>query len=676
MAAMAPLAAAEIHVSTAGKDSYPGTSARPLRTFAAAQRAVRAVKARGAELVTALFHEGTYYLPDTVVLTVEDSGSADRPVTYAAAPGERVTISGGVRLELEWKPYRNGIMQARVPEGLKTDQLFVNGKLQHMARYPNFDADAKYFNGFAADAVSRERAAGWADPAGGFIHALHRSRWGDFHYEITGKDENGDPTYVGGWQNNRRMGMHKEFRFVENIREELDAPGEWYLDAKERTLYLMPPEGADLDNALIEAVRLRHLIELRGSEDAPVRYVTLRGFRFTHAARTFMDNREPLLRSDWTTYRGGAIVFNGAEDCAVRDCAIDHVGGNAVFVNNYNWRVEITGCKIADAGASGVAFAGDPDAVRSPLFEYNETQTLEEMDHTPGPRTSNYPAQCRVHDNLITRTGRVEKQTAGVNISMSSAITVSHNSIYDVPRAGINICDGAWGGHVIEHNDVFDTVKETGDHGSFNSWGRDRYWHRDRALSAEWVKQYPDMPRWDAVKTTIIRSNRWRCDHGWDIDLDDGSSNYRIYNNLCLNGGIKLREGYFRAVENNITVNNTFHPHVWYPESHSAFRRNIIWRDAYRPARMRAEVWGDELDHNLVHDPGGEGGLAEGLQQMGGADQHSRRGRAMFVDPASGDYRVRDGSPAIELGFESFPMDEFGVVSRQLRAEALTPVLP
>ena len=51
-------------------------------------------------------------------------------------------------------------------------------------------------------------------------------------------------------------------------------------------------------------------------------------------------------------------------------------------------------------------------------------------------------------------------------------------------------------------------------------------------------------------------NNRWRCDHGWDIDLDDGSSNYIITNNLCLRGGIKNREGYGRVVENNIMVKN------------------------------------------------------------------------------------------------------------------------
>ena len=52
------------------------------------------------------------------------------------------------------------------------------------------------------------------------------------------------------------------------------------------------------------------------------------------------------------------------------------------------------------------------------------------------------------------RIGRVEKQATGVEISMSRDITVRHCSIYEVPRAGINIGDGCWGGNVIEFCDV------------------------------------------------------------------------------------------------------------------------------------------------------------------------------------------------------------------------------
>jgi hypothetical protein len=49
---------------------------------------------------------------------------------------------------------------------------------------------------------------------------------------------------------------------------------------------------------------------------------------------------------------------------------------------------------------------------------------------------------------------------------------------------------------------------------------------------------------------------------------------------------------------------------------------------------------------------------------------------AQFVDPAQGDYRVKDGSPALALGFVNFPMDRFGVQKPALKALARTPVLP
>src|SRR5271169_2452286 len=317
------VSAAELHVHPKGDDNHPGTSAKPLRTFDGARAAVRKI-ADKKEPVRVLFAAGIYYTTP-VVFQAADSGSAKSPVTYQAEAGAKVVISGGSLLQLDWTLHKDGIMKATVPEGFKTDQLFVNGQRMHLARYPNFDAKAQYFGGSAADAFSKERAARWADPRGGFIHAMHKHLWGDFHYAITGKDATGAVTFEGGWQNNRQSGMHKQFRFVENIFEELDAPGEWFHDAKNRTLYFYPPKDVDLKTAIVEAVQQRNLIEFRGDLKEPVAHVHLKGFLFRHSSRTFMDNKEPLLRSDWTIYRGGAIFFQGAEDCSLEDCTMDRL---------------------------------------------------------------------------------------------------------------------------------------------------------------------------------------------------------------------------------------------------------------------------------------------------------------------------------------------------------------
>jgi hypothetical protein len=663
--------ALEIHVSPNGDDAHTGTQASPLNTLHAAQRLARTQAGR--EPVMVIVQDGTYYLEKPLILTHEDSGTMDLPVTYRAAHEAKAILSGGMPLELEWERYRDGIFQAKTPDDIELDQLFVNGTRQLMARYPNYDprkTDVPY-RGSAADAISSERVATWANPVGGYIHAMHQHQWGGFSYEITGKNAKGELTYEGGWQNNRPAGMHRDFRMVENVFEELDSPGEWFHNRQTSTLYFYPPQDVDVRQMTVEGVRLASLVELRGSQDQPVRFVTFDGFTMRHTARTFMQNKEPLLRSDWTIYRGGTVMLEGTEDCGLTNTFIDQPGANGVFVNNYNRRVRLAGLHIFDCGASGVAFVGDPQAVRNPVFQYGNPHDLAAVDRTPGPQTDNYPMECVLEDSLIHEVGTVEKQGAGVQISMSRRITVRHCSIYDTSRAGINISEGTWGGHLIEGCDVFRTVQETGDHGSFNSWGRDRFWVPDTAVTAREVEPAPDLPFLDAIEPTTIRRSRWRCDHGWDIDLDDGSSNYIITNNMLLNGGLKLREGYRRIATNNIIVNNTLHPHVWYPDSGDIFTGNIVMR-AYQPAIMSDGKWGKEINRNLFAS-----NQRDRLRfAANGTDANSVVGNPHFADPAGGDFTVTNTELAKAIGFENFSMHEFGVQKPSLKAIAATPVFP
>ncbi|WP_404307368.1 right-handed parallel beta-helix repeat-containing protein [Neorhodopirellula lusitana] len=663
----------ELFVAPSGNDSNPGTQSAP---FATLHKAKQVIAANGnSESVHVHVANGTYYLPETLIFTPADSGTQDAPVLYQAESEGGVVLSGGLRLDLTWQPYRDGILMAQTPVGLSIDQLFVNGTNQRMARYPNFDATKKTeaYQGFAADAFSKERAATWADPTGGYIHAMHRARWGGYHYRINGKDDKGEVTYEGGWQNNRPMGMHKDYRMVENIFEELDAPGEWFHNADKNILYHIPTPGTDLAKANIEVVRLGNLVEFRGSEDKPVQHITLKGFTVRHSARTFMDTKEPLLRSDWAIYRGGAFMLTGTHDIQILDCEFDQVGGNAIFANNYNRRVLVKGCHIHDTGASGVCFVGDPDAVRDPLFAYGQKNDLSKIDRKRGPKTNNYPADCTVEDCLIHGIGRVERQPAGVQIEMASRITVRNCSVYDCARSGINIGDGCWGGHRIEGCDVFDTVQETHDHGSFNSWGRDRFWRSDQKTSQAAIDKDPELPFLDAIQTTVIHDNRFRCDHGWDIDLDDGSTNYDIYNNLCLAGGLKLREGFRRRAWNNITVNNGLHPHVWYNNSGDEVWGNIFML-APRAARMPTQLAkGKRVDGNLYFAATPE--IKNRFARFGW-DVNSLVADPLFINPAEGDFRVKEGSPAFKIGFKNFPMDQFGVQKPSLKKIAETPTIP
>ncbi len=651
------------YVSPGGNDRNNGSVQRPFKTL---HRAVDAASEIQSKEVKIVLREGIHYLDKTI--TIEATRFLPTGLEITSYENEAVTISAGKRLQLQWKPWKGGIYTADVPKGAAFERLYVNNQLQPLARYPDYDSTARVFHGTAADAIAPERVKKWKNPAGGYVHALHAHEWGGFHYRITGTDSNGNLQMEGGWQNNRPNKMHETYRFVENIFEELDAPGEWWLDKSSSRLYYYPSAATDITKAIVEVAQFKNTIELKGTESRPLRHIRIKGIRFAHNERSFMDTKEPLLRSDWTIYRGGAILLDGTENCTIADCVFEGIGGNAIMLSNYNRYDTITGCHIYNTGANAVCFIGDTRAVRSPSYGYENFVPYAEMDKTPGPLTNNFPQNCIVTNNLFHDLGDIEKQATGVQIQVAAEITVSHNSIYQTSRAGINIGDGSFGGHILEFNDVFNTVRETGDHGSFNSWGRDRFWAPGRKYMDSLVAAHPELILLDAQKQTIIRNNRFRCDHGWDIDLDDGSSNYHIYNNLCLNGGLKLREGFYRIVENNIMINNSFHPHVWFANSGDVFERNIVMKK-YAP--IQVSDWGNRIDNNLFPDT-----AALHDARSRGTDKNSLAGDPMFTDPAKGDYTLKPGSPALQTGFKNFPMNAFGVQKPSLKKIAQQPVIP
>ena len=572
--------------------------------------------------------------------------------------GEKNTIiQGCVKLD-NWVDEGNGVFSALTE--YDADALYINGEKYQMARFPKYNPNVKIFGGFSRDVLSKEKAKAWKNPKGAYIHAMHLHNWGGFSYEVTGKDENGSLTYIGGWQNNRQMGMHSDFKYIENVREEMTEPGEWYFDKENKRVYVILKQGHNLNSTEI-CVNSSFFVFKN------CKNVTVESIKIRRAKRTFMLTNEPLLRSDWTIYRGGAIYFTNSDNCSISKCSLFDIGTNGIFVDGKNSNIIVSKCHFKDIGASGVCFVGKPSSVRSPLFEATKSQSFLEIDKKRGPKSNAYPNKCTVDDCLIEHVGIVEKQATGVEISMSYGICIINTTIYDASRAGINISEGTFGGHLIDGCDVFDTVKETGDHGSFNSWGRDRFWHLSDLEQNE-IYKYANL---DCISKTIIRNSRFRCDRGWDIDLDDGSSNYEIYNNLCLNGGIKLREGFNRYVHNNITVNNSIHMHVWYENSGDVVENNIIFTE-YQPILME-HGFGKSINHNILHSKYTKGiKKAPELEKITGMDKDSIKMKCIFKDARYGDYTPV--SPEIS-GFEDFPC-EFGVRYEPLKKIAKAPTLP
>ncbi|NQU49306.1 MAG: PDZ domain-containing protein [Planctomycetes bacterium] len=662
----------ELHVSTNGDNQAAGTLQAPLADMTIAISHLRGLPRPW----TLTLHSGTHYLSQPITLTSSDSGTPGQPFTIRALPGTRPRLSGGISLAtVEWQPATEmptGTLVSKLAPEIRLDAAdaalysLAGSTPLRMARYPNFDASIAIFGGYAADALSPARIASWQDPTHGFVHSLHRGGWGGDHWRIVSRNSDATLAFEGGWMNNRPSGMHPSHRFVEHIKEELDVPGEWFWQAQSNQLFLMPPAGAKLSSLVLANIPC--LISVTG-EDAltPVKHVRVQGIDFSHTTRTFMQTNEPLLRSDWMIHRGGALMLQNVNDLIIQDCDFYDLGGNAIFTSGYADGVGIQGCHITRVGAGGVQFVGLPQAVRSPSFHYGQSVPFDQLDLAPGPKSEDYPRNSWVQDCLIHDIGQVEKQVAGVQISMASGITVRNCSIYQLPRAGINISEGTWGGHLIEGNDVFQTVLMTSDHGAFNSWGRDRFWHPNRGTMNQFTSANPNSITLDAKTTTVLRRNRWRCDHGWDIDLDDGSSNYLVEQNLCLSGGIKLREGFLRTVRSNICLNNSLHPHVWFEGSGDVVESNIFgtW---YRPIRLAG--WGTRVDRNFFANAS----MLEKSHELK-LDTNGAAGDPLFVDPLTSNFQVAGNSPALQVGFQNFPM-RFGVTSPRLRRLASAPAIP
>ncbi|MCG8323752.1 MAG: PDZ domain-containing protein [Cytophagales bacterium] len=716
----------EIFVSPSGNDNNTGTIEAPFATAVRARDEVRKLLKEKPLAITVFFREGVYRFSKPLVITSGDSGENGIPVVYTAYKNEKVVFSGSQQLSPKWETYNNNMVVARVEliidQGFSPRTLYVNGAPYPLARYPDLVPGERPFGGVAMDCLSRARIAKWKSPAGAYVHGLQHGKWGSIHYKITGMTENGFPhlelVSINTSTMYNKAQLHKTDRYVENVFEELDAPGEWFWDKKTKLLYFYPPKGVDLNYSSFEVPRLASLVQFKGDMQNPVRHVKFNNINFEKTRSTWYLTDEHLPVGDYVIHRGGTVFMEGTEKCEISDCSFMDIGGNAIMLSNYNRNSTISGSRFENIQANGIVLVGSRDAMRdSPWCNVLDNSLTKDLtsnwgykltykeweeplrdrkpstDTIPGPKTGNYPRHCLIEGNLITRAGELEKQAAGVLLSMCAENTINHNTIYDLPRAGICINDGCWGGNVIENNDVFHTVLSTADHGPFNSWGRDRHW----TMAMHGVIKKGDenahgRSKLDTYKTNIIRHNRFTHtipSHSWGIDLDDGSSNYHIYNNLTIGCSIKLREGFYRTVENNIFIGK-YPPgkHVCFDNTEDVMIRNIFVNTSgnelfmgihAKPSQIK------EIDSNLYYPISEESGIFAlngqvekgylpkmtiGEWQQRGHDRSSIIADPLFMDLVSGNFKLNKKSPAFKLGFKEFALDNFGVTKPAFNKEA------
>ncbi len=450
------LFAAELYVSTAGHDNHAGTRDQPFATLQRAREEMRKLTQGGSltDPITVFVRGGTYRITTTFTLGAEDSGTPAAPIVWQAAPGEEVRLCGGVVVPPEaLQPVREEHVLGRlVPEArasvVQADvrqlgitelaryadtfrgapavpELFFNDQRMTPARWPNegwatiatiIDSGSVPREGDSSDRpgtfeYSGDRPARWNVEAGIWLLGYWCFDWYEEAIRVQSIDLEkrhitlARPTLYGINQGNPSP---RRYRAI-NLLEELDAPGEFYLDAPAGQLYFWPP--ADLNGARVVLSTLN--APLVAFQD--VSHVTWRGCVL-----------EASL-GDGIEVSGGS--HNRIEACEVRNTrqlGIRVTGGT---------RHCVEGCHIHHTGTGGLWLEG-------------------------GDRKTLTPAGHQAVNNHIWRFSEHQLSYAcGITLS-GVGNRAAHNLLHDAPHIAIGIHGND---HVFEFNIVRDVCTASDD---------------------------------------------------------------------------------------------------------------------------------------------------------------------------------------------------------------------
>jgi parallel beta-helix repeat protein len=520
-----------VFVSTQGNDAWSGrleapNAARsdgPFATLRRARDAVRRMRkeAKNAPAVAILVRAGSYELGETLRFLPEDGGSASAPVVYQAYPGERPILRGGRRIT-GFVPHTGQIMKAELAaqglKGVTFKELFCAGLRLPLARYPNFEPQNPYGGGWAfadgplvpmyedrpgEDGHTLHYKAGdqrtWSKPGEVEVFVFPRYNWWNNIIPIKAVDSSSRTIRLAGEASYAiRPGDRYYFR---NALEELDAPGEWYLDRASGTLYIWPPAALVDENEIVAPI-VGTLIAIEPGTS----HLTLRGFTLESCT-------------------GEAVVLHGTSHCTIAGCTIRgvgdyHHGAVSVVEGRQN---RIIGNDISDVGSHGISLSG-------------------------GDRYSLAPAENAALNNYIHHIGVLYKQGVGIALD-GVGNRAAHNLIHDGPRMGIMFSGNNL---VIEYNHVRHMNLETEDTGAVYTGGRD------------WISSRGTVIRYNLFHDMLgfgkDEHGRWISPHfAWGVYLDDNTGGVDVVGNIvyrCSRAGLHLHNGRDNHIWNNIFVDN------------------------------------------------------------------------------------------------------------------------
>ncbi|MFO7724786.1 MAG: right-handed parallel beta-helix repeat-containing protein [Oceanipulchritudo sp.] len=450
----------------------------PLATFSGAREKVReriADHDRSREEIIVTFRGGRYAIEESAVFTEADSGMASAPVTWKAYPGETVLLDGGIRVSgfQSLESVAGQMPETRIPEpfhkqiqvvslqgkgidytrgierrsrytldGAGPLQLYHNEEAMPLARYPDKGwvrvadvpqeagppireghhsdrRDGKVPTGrhYGAITYAGDRPSSWASHEDIWVHGYWTWDWAESTQRIEQLDTErrritlAEPHHRYGYTSGQRY-------YYFNIPEELDRPGEWYLDREAGLLYFWPPE-EDFSGEVILSGLESPFIRVDGAA-----HLSFEGFAMAYSRGPGMvitDSDSIVVRHFRFYGLGGRpVTVEGGHACGVRDSSFTELSAGAVFLSG---------------GDRATLARGNHFAVNNHIHAFSRDF-----------RTS-HPA-IRLH-----------------GVGQRAA----HNHIHDAPHVALYFRGND---HLIEFNEIHDIAQETGDVGAIYT-GRD-----------------------------------------------------------------------------------------------------------------------------------------------------------------------------------------------------------
>jgi len=339
----------------------------------------------------------------------------------------------------------------------------------------------------------------------------------------------------GGFQGAEGTFVGDSF-YIENVLEELDSPAEWYFNSSTQQLFLWyNGTGAPPADTVFVATNLQVLVNITGTSSSPVVGVALSGLGFRDTAYTYMEPHGLPSGGDWALARTGAVFLQGTENCTIDSSVFTRLDTVGVFLSGYNRAATISRSEFSWLGESAIALWGYSDGVPEvPGFGW---------DGTGGEQ----PRGTAVLFNHAHDLGLWEKQSSFFFQAQSALTLLQGNIFYNGPRAGINFNDGFGGGSNLTYNILFNTCRESADHGPFNSWDRQVY-------VTDVLNGTPSVTKqWDDISHNFMIAN---YNSQEAIDNDDGSCYYHTHHNVFSYSGNGMKNDF--GGHDNIHHNNLY----------------------------------------------------------------------------------------------------------------------